>query len=177
MTQPYVGEVRIFGFPRIPTGWFACNGSLKSIAEYSTLFTLIGTAYGGDGVSTFAVPDLRGQLPLHWGRGPGLSPRTIGEAAGTENVTLLLSNIPTHNHNFMVTKAAATTVTPGNTVTLGALPSDGLYENGVTRSSTSADLMTGLLTQSGESIGHENTMPTLTLSICIAWAGIFPSRN
>jgi len=94
MTTPYVGEIRLLSFPRIPTGWFACDGSLKSIADYQTLFMLLGTTYGGDGNQTFGVPDLRGQIPVHQGTGTGLTPRVLGQSTGFENITLTLSEIP-----------------------------------------------------------------------------------
>lgn len=102
MTTPYVGEIRLFAFPRIPTGWFACDGSLKPIANNEVLFTLLGTTYGGDGVNTFAVPDLRGQVPLHMGTGPGLTNRPIGQRSGSESVTLLATQLPSHTHPFNV---------------------------------------------------------------------------
>ena len=178
MTSPYVGEIRIFGFPRIPTGWFACDGSLKSISDYQVLYTLLGTSYGGNGTTNFGLPDLRGQLPLHWGTGPSLTPRVLGELGGVENVTLLITNLPSHTHNVLVTTAAGTTVTPGSTVTLGALTSpNNLYENNLPTTPTANNLSPQLIGQAGGSTPHDNTMPTLTLSICIAWAGVFPSRN
>ena len=114
MTTPYVGEIRLFGFSRVPTGWFACDGSLQSIAEYQTLYTLLGTTYGGDGISTFAVPDLRGAVPVHQGTGPGLSPRPLGLFGGTESVTLSTDQIPAHQHTPNATSNSASTVnTPG----------------------------------------------------------------
>ncbi len=176
MSTPYVGEVRMFGFPRIPTGWFACDGSLKSIAEYQTLYTLIGTTYGGNGVQTFGVPDLRGRAPLHQGRGPGLTQRVMGEVGGTEQVTLNIQQIPQHNHNLLASNAAATTVTPGPTVALATIASENLYIPSVTGLTPMA-LAPQSVGMTGNTLAHDNMMPTLTVSYCIAWAGIFPSQQ
>ena len=178
MSTPYVGEIRLFGFPRIPNGWFACDGSLKPISEYETLFVLLGTTYGGDGVQTFAVPDLRGQLPLHQGNGQGLSPRVIGEASGTESVTLLTAQIPSHSHTLTVTSNAASAGTPGGALLPGALTagSDTMYATDTT-GAASVTLAATAVGQQGNSLPHDNTMPTLTVSYCIAWAGVFPSQN
>jgi microcystin-dependent protein len=176
MSAPYVGEIRMFSFPRIPTGWFACDGTLKSIAEYQTLFTLIGTTYGGDGVQTFAVPDLRGQVPIHQGTGPGLTTRVIGELGGSENVTLLSANMPTHNHMFTASAAAASTISPGPTVLPAAVTGDTFYLTTVTGANTQ-NFAPAAVQQQGGNISHDNLMPTLTVSICIAWAGVFPTRN
>jgi microcystin-dependent protein len=176
MTTPYVGEIRLFAFPRIPTGWFACDGSLQSIAEYEVLYTLLGTTFGGDGVNTFGLPDMRGQVPLHMGTGNGLTPRVLGQGGGSENVTLLGNNLPQHTHPVAATSAAASTNTPSATMELGALSSDVMYASdltgahGVTLASTS-------VSATGGNGPHENTMPTLTASFCIAWAGIFPSQG
>lgn len=176
MSQPFVGEIRMFGFGRVPTGWQACDGSLLAISEYETLFALVGTTYGGDGQTTFAVPDLRGRVPIHQGTGPGLSPYVIGEIAGTETVTLVAGQMPAHTHAVQATSAAATTATPGNTVMPGAVSGDTMYATDITG-------LTGIPT-SPQSVGpdggtqpHENCMPTLTVQYCIAWAGIFPSQN
>jgi microcystin-dependent protein len=176
MSAPYVGEIRMFSFPRIPTGWFACDGSLKSISDYQVLYTLIGTTYGGDGVQTFGVPDLRGQVPLHQGTGPSLTPRVLGELGGSENVTLLTPNMPAHNHSFTASTAAASTITPGSGVLPGAVTGDTLYLTTVTGANTQA-YSPAAVQQQGGNVAHENLMPTLTVSICIAWAGVFPSRN
>ncbi|WP_245317966.1 tail fiber protein [Ensifer sp. 1H6] len=109
----------MFGFHRVPTGWQACDGSLLSIAEYETLYTLIGTTYGGDGVSTFAVPDLRGRVPLHWGNGQGLTPRVLGQVGGSESVTLLSTQLPSHSHPMFATTATAEATKVASTVELG----------------------------------------------------------
>lgn len=177
MSTPFVGEIRLFSFPRIPTGWFACDGSLVSIAQYQVLFTLLGTTYGGDGINTFGLPDLRGQLPLHQGTGLGLTPRVIGEVGGTEGVTLTLAQLPLHTHNLMATSSSAAANAPGAAVLPGALGSnDSMYATNMT-GTTQATLAASAVGFQGGSTAHDNTMPTLTVSYCIAWEGIFPSQS
>ncbi|WP_455918574.1 phage tail protein [Ensifer canadensis] len=176
MSTPYVGEIRMFGFHRVPTGWQACDGSLLSIAQYETLYTLIGTTYGGDGVSTFAVPDLRGRVPLHWGNGQGLTPRVLGQVGGTESVTLLSPQLPSHSHPLFATTATAAATAVGPTVEFGAVASDTLY-------ATDVSGLTGRLTSpastspTGGNQPHDNTMPTLTVQFCIAHYGVFPQQS
>lgn len=177
MTTPYVGEIRLFGFSRIPDGWFACDGSLKPISQYQVLYTLLGTTYGGDGIQTFAVPDLRGQIPLHQGTGQGLTTRVLGEGAGSEGITLLTTEMPQHSHSFMASTNAATAISPGTTVQPGTLPSDHLYLQNITGTPTADAMAAAMIGQSGGSVAHNNIMPTLTLSMCIAWEGIFPSQS
>ena len=176
MSQPYVGEIRLFPYGFAPNGWFDCDGSLKSIAEYEVLYTLIGTTYGGDGQVTFAVPDMRGRIPIHQGNGPGLSPYVIGQMSGTETVTLLPANIPTHNHTLMVTTGGANTGTPTATVELGAISGDSLYSNNVAGTNP-ASMASTAVSITGNSQPHDNLMPTLTVRYCIAWAGVFPSQS
>jgi microcystin-dependent protein len=177
MSTPYIGEIRIFGFSRIPTGWQACNGALLSIAEYETLFALIGTTYGGDGQSTFAVPDLRGRVPIHWGTGQGLSNYTIGGYAGSESVTLLLQQMPAHNHIMLAGNVTATDLPPGPTLLPAALTGgDTMYITDLT-GATPILLAPTELGVSGNNLPHDNLMPTLTLSICISLFGIFPSQS
>lgn len=177
MTTPYVGEIRLFSFPRIPTGWFACDGSLKPIAEYEILYVLLGTTYGGDGVNTFAVPDLRGQLPLHMGTGPGLTTRVLGQRGGSESATLLATQLPQHTHPFNVNSTLATANVPAANLLLTA-PSnnDKMYTSDLT-GLTAYALASTATGAAGGNLPHENTMPTLTASFCIAWAGIFPSQQ
>src|ERR1700754_4966181 len=98
MSDPFVGEIRMFGFSRTPIGWFACDGSLRSIAQYEVLYTLLGTTYGGDGVNTFALPNLSGRAPVHQGTGPNLTTRIMGQIGGSETVSLTLNQLPAHTH-------------------------------------------------------------------------------
>lgn len=176
MSTPYIGEIRMFGFSRVPEGWFACDGSLKAISEYDTLFFLLGTTYGGDGTTTFAVPDLRGRVPIHQGTGPGLSPYVMGQQAGSENVTLLAPQLPAHTHPLMATTALATTGAIGSTVVPGALSGETMYVTDIA-GATGAALLAGAIGSTGGTQPHENLMPTLTVQFCIAWSGIFPAQN
>ncbi|MFK0278487.1 phage tail protein [Ensifer sp. NPDC090286] len=176
MSTPFLGEIRMFGFPRVPVGWQACDGTLLSIAQNDALYALIGTTYGGDGVNTFAVPDMRGRVPLHFGNGQGLTPRVLGERGGTENVTLASTQLPAHNHPMFATTATAESTKVDATLELGTLGSDTLYV-------TDTSNLTGYNTSphstlpTGNSAPHNNLMPTLTVQFCIATAGVFPSQG
>ena len=174
MTTPYIGEIRMFGFGRVPNGWQPCNGSLLAISEYDALFALIGTTYGGDGQTTFAVPDLRGRLPIHQGQGPGLSNYVIGQKAGSETVTLLQGQMPSHNHTLLTTTGAANSLTPGASLLPGAISGDSFYASDIS-SATAVAMSAQSTSPGGGSQPHENCMPTLTVQYCIATQGIFPS--
>jgi microcystin-dependent protein len=177
MTMPYVGEIRLFGFSRTPTSWVPCDGRLLSIAQYTPLYALLGTTFGGDGVNTFGVPDLRGRIPLHQGTGQGLSPRIMGEISGSEQVTLLSANMPTHTHPVFATTNAGSTGTPGPTVMPGTLSgTDTMYATDLTGASTFT-MAANAVSPQGSSTPHDNTMPTLTVSFCIATQGLYPSRS
>lgn len=185
MSDQYLGEIRLFGFPRIPNGWFACDGSLKPIAQFQALYMLLGTTYGGDGVTTFGVPDLRGQVPLHQGNGLGLTPRPMGSFGGSPTVTLTTAQLPQHTHTMMAVTANATANAPDGLMT-GAIvnnappppsppPADQFYINPVTAQPTAMNAQS-LMGQGGNQ-PHDNMMPTLAASFCIAYAGIFPSQT
>ncbi|WP_426702274.1 phage tail protein [Rhodanobacter sp. Col0626] len=176
MSTPFVGEIRLFAFSRIPTGWFACDGSLQSIAQYEVLYTLLGTTFGGDGVNTFGMPDMRGQVPLHMGNAGGLSPRVLGQNGGSENVTLLPGNLPQHTHPYLATSGMGNAATPSPSAQLGAVSGDVMYASDLTGAHGVALAPTSV-GSTGNSGPHENIMPTLTASFCIAWAGIFPSQS
>jgi microcystin-dependent protein len=178
MSTPYVGEIRMFGFGSrgAPTGWQACDGSLLPIAEYDVLYTLLGTTYGGDGQNTFAVPDLRGRVPIHQGTGPGLSTYVIGQRAGAETVTVLATQMPAHTHTLAATAGAAGSVTPGNTLLPGAVSGDSFYVSDVA-GATALPMSPQSTSLAGGTQPHENCMPTLTVQYCIAWAGVFPSQG
>ncbi len=170
MSNQYVGEIRLFGGSYAPMSWHLCDGSLLPIAQYDSLFALIGTTYGGDGVSTFALPDLRGRAPLHQGNGPGLTSRRIGESFGTETVTLSATQMPQHNHIW-----SASMNTPNQ-----AVPSGGLFANTTlnyttaTPDTTAAAAMLGSV---GGSQSHSNMMPTGCANYIIALEGIYPTRE
>ena len=176
MSNPYVGEIRLLGFNFAPMGWIPCDGRLLAIAQYDVLFALIGTIYGGDGVTTFAVPDLRGRIPVHQGQGPGLSTYVLGQKAGTETVTLTMNQIPSHTHQMVATTAAANTGTPGSAVLPGTVSNQTMYVTD-TSGGTPFTMAPQSMTTAGGSQPHENCMPTLTVNYAISAFGIFPSRN
>jgi microcystin-dependent protein len=172
--ESYVGEIRLLPFNFVPAGWADCNGQLISIAENEILYTLLGTTYGGDGVNTFALPDLRGRLPLHNGSARSGTNYVIGQLGGSESVTLLPVNLPPHTHPMFATTTLADTVTPGNSVELGQVSGDTMYAN----SSTDTLPVNGpMIGGPGGNLPHENRMPTLTLRYCISLYGIFPSQT
>jgi microcystin-dependent protein len=177
MSTPYIGEIRLFAFGTrgAPNGWQACDGSLLPISEYDALFVLVGTTYGGDRQTTFAVPDLRGRIPIHQGTGPGLSTYVIGQRAGTETVTALATQMPAHTHTLVATSSAATDVTPASTRLPGAVSGDTFYVDDVT-GAIPVPMSAQSTSLAGGSQPHENTMPTLTVQFCIATQGIFPSQ-
>lgn len=175
MSTPYLGEVRLFPYTFAPVGWQACDGSLLDISTYEALYTLLGTTYGGNGVTTFGVPDLRGRVPVHQGQGTGLTARILGQVGGTEGVTLLSNQIPSHTHTFYATSSAAGSNAPGNTLQMGALGSDTMYTSEITGASISPGANTISTTVGNEP--HDNLMPTLTGTYCIAVQGIWPSQG
>ena len=175
MSTPYVGEIRLFSYVRgAPTGWALCDGSLISISEKEVLFVLLGTTYGGDGNSTFAVPDLRGRVPIHQGQGSGLGTYVIGEAAGTEQVSLTGNQMAAHFHNVVASTASATSASPNGNVTAAGVTGDPFYASVAVPETATFPASTLSLTGNGSP--HENCAPTLTLNYCIATAGIFPNQ-
>lgn len=175
MSEPYIGEIRLFGFNRIPSGWQACDGTLLAISQYDALYTLLGTTFGGDGQSTFGVPDLRGRLPIHQGQGPGLSNYVMGQMAGTENVTLTTAQMPQHTHSLMASTNVGAEMSPNGNV-IGSTADQELYVPN-TSGQVSSPLNGGALMPAGGGQPHENCMPTLVVNYCIATNGIWPSQN
>jgi microcystin-dependent protein len=174
--EPFIGQIIPVGFNFAPRGWFLCQGQVIAIAGQEALFALIGTIYGGDGVQTFGIPDLRGRSPLHQGQGTGLSNYQIGQLTGTESVTLLSQQVGAHTHNFMASTQTATTITPGANTALGnATPTGDLFTYEAGASNTT--LSPASLNTQGGSLPHENRQPYLGVNYIIAWAGIFPNRN
>ena len=178
MSQPFIGAITIFAGNFAPVNWAFCQGQLMDISQNTALFSLIGTTYGGDGVTTFALPDLRGRIPVHQGQGPGLSPYTIGETVGSSSVVLTQNQIPAHSHQLYVSTAAATTnnpsgnvlakpVQPGSTATVSAFAPAGAL---VTMTPNAIAPSTG-----GQP--HENMPPYIALNFIIALFGIYPSQN
>ncbi|GAA3830731.1 phage tail protein [Nocardioides panacisoli] len=171
MAQPYTGEIRMFGGNFAPVGWLMCNGQLLPISEYEVLFQLIGTTYGGDGQETFALPDLRGRLPVHQGTGSDGTTYVIGEAAGVESVTLTTNQIPVHTHALTANDSQ-----PGNAVTPGGnLPAMSLNVVPFIQDATSGSFNAAAIGPAGGSQPHTNLQPYLCVNFIIAYDGLFPS--
>lgn len=177
MANPFIGEIRMFGFPRIPDGWLACDGSLQSISEYEVLYTLIGTAFGGDSINTFGLPDLRGRVPISQGSGRGLTPRALGELGGEPEHVLQLTEIPSHSHALTSTSNVGTTVTPSNSVHLATVNPSTARLYAPASSVTNSLVMAPSVNSTGNGLPHPNMMPTLTGNFCICWSGVFPTSN
>lgn len=160
-----------------PRGSFFCHGQLLPISEYDAVFALLGTTFGGDGMTTFALPDLRGRVPVHAGTGPGLSTRTLGEMSGTEAVTLTSNQLPAHSHGATMQLPAATATAAGFVAGSGLLP--GQTEEELYATSSNANSSTGMLTlgPAGGNLPVSVMQPALALNYCIQVEGIFPSRN
>jgi microcystin-dependent protein len=165
VSQPYVGEIRMFAGNFAPAGWMFCEGQLLPISEYETLFNLIGTTYGGDGQSTFQLPDLRGRLPIHQGNG-----FTLAETGGVETVTLTVSQIPAHSHPFLASTSAGGTRDPGGNV-LAAAVAGSIYR----QETPAAALAAGSVGSTGGSQPHDNFQPYLCIDFIISLFGVFPS--
>jgi microcystin-dependent protein len=184
MAEPYLAEIRMFGGNFAPQGWAFCNGQILSIAQNTALFSLLGTTYGGNGTTTFALPDLRGRVAIHQGSGPGLSPYVIGQQAGTESVQLTVAQLPAHAHNVNCDATSTSRATTGfgqstgstptnNFPGLAAVAGEGVYSTGPAASTMNA----AMIAPNGGGQGHANIQPYLSLSFIIALQGIYPSRN
>jgi microcystin-dependent protein len=178
--QPFVGQILAFGGTFAPSGYMACAGQLLPIAQYDALYALIGTTYGGDGQQTFALPDLRGRVPIHMGQGTGLSVYVIGERSGSESVPLMLNQLPSHGHAVnVVTGQGGNLAKPASNAYLADE-----FQNPVTVSTYRAYDAANQVSLAGNSVGriggslpHDNMQPYVAITYCIAIAGIFPSRN
>jgi len=179
MSEPFIGEIRSFGFSFAPTGWARCNGQLMAISQNSTLFVILGTTYGGDGQVTFALPNLQGQIPMHWGKGPGGFNTVIGEAQGTSNVTLTVNQMPQHTH-------AVTAVTISDPTQRSAVPTSEAFLSGsrppnrayqIPATGVTVPFSPMAIGGAGGSQPHDNMQPYLTLNFCIALQGIFPQQG
>ncbi|GAA4042678.1 tail fiber protein [Arthrobacter methylotrophus] len=168
MTDPFIGEIRLVGFNFAPTNWALCNGQLLSIQQNIALFSLLGTTYGGNGTTNFALPDLRGRAALHNGQGPGLSNYFIGEVTGSETTTLITSNLPPHTHPGMYASTTETTDRPSAGMAPAPGGSYGAPDSGVALASTQ---------QAGGGQPFYNLPPSLVLNYVISLVGIFPSRG
>lgn len=174
MADPFVAEIRIFPFNFAPKGWAWCNGQLLPLSQNTALFSLLGTTYGGNGKSNFALPDLQGRAPMHPGQGPGLSLHDLGEMSGSETVTLLESEIPSHTHTLRASNQTADIQEPTSATSVAkassALPFAASGGPLVSMSFNS-------LTPAGGDQPHNNMMPYLTCYFCIALQGVFPPRS
>lgn len=183
MSDQFVAEIRMFGFNFPPTGWAFCNGQLLPISQNTALFSLLGTFYGGDGKSTFALPDLQGRSATNQGQGPGLSEWFLGQEQGEETVTLLISEIPSHTHFMMTTSANGTNQTAANAQQAkgfkGNIQASATAKMYSAAASPQPNTMMSpqALALAGGSQPHNNMMPYLTLNFCIALQGIFPPRG
>jgi microcystin-dependent protein len=174
MADPFVAEIRIFPFTFAPRGWAFCNGQILPISQNTALFSLLGTFYGGNGQSTFALPNLQGSSPMAQGQGPGLSNHFLGEQSGTEFVTLLESEMPSHTHLQMASNQPGEDPSPANEF-LGRSVGASLYQSNV--AANIAPMAFQALSIAGGSLPHNNMMPYLTLNFNIALQGVFPPRS
>ncbi|MFA5836995.1 MAG: tail fiber protein [Bellilinea sp.] len=174
MADPFVAEIRIFGFNFAPKGWAFCDGQLLPLSQNTALFSLLGITYGGDGKSNFALPDLQGRAPMHPGQGPGLSLHDLGETGGSDTVTLLESEIPAHYHPLLAANEVGDYPAPGG-ASFSRVTTDAIYQS---------DTNTNLVSMSDQALApvggdmpHNNLQPYLTMSFCIAMQGVFPPRT
>ena len=172
MSEPFVGEIRMFAGNFAPRGWAFCDGQLLAVSQNDALFSLLGTIYGGDGRTTFGLPDLRGRIPIHAGHGPGLSERRLGAKGGSETETLTVNQLPSHGHPLTGSNAAATTTDP-----VGNAPAQGLADYLNPRPPPALQMSNQALSNTGGSQPHTNMMPYLCVSFIIALFGIYPSRS
>jgi microcystin-dependent protein len=176
MADPFVAEIRMFGFNFPPRGWAFCNGQLLPLSQNTALFSLLGTTYGGDGKSTFALPNLQSSAAMMPGQGQGLSLRDLGEIGGSEFITLLQSEIPVHTHNMQAWASDPGTLFGPNAATTAILSRS---NNGAAYNTATANpvqMAPQALTPAGGSLPHNNMQPYLTLNFCIALQGVFPQR-
>jgi microcystin-dependent protein len=180
MSNQFLGEIRMFAGNFPPKGWALCDGQILSIAQNTALFSLLGTTYGGNGQTTFALPDLRGRAPIHQGQGPGLSDYVLGENGGTENVTLLITQLPAHNHLIGVSNAAGTATDPTNgivaQINTGTSRAPTTTAMGYTTPATGT-MNPAAVSVAGGSQPHNNIQPLMCVTFIIALVGIYPSRN
>jgi microcystin-dependent protein len=173
MSEPFLGEIRMFTGNFAPAGWAMCNGQILSIAQNTALFSLLGTTYGGDGQTTFALPDLRGRVPIHFGQGPGLSSYSEGQTGGAESVVLISTQIPAHTHSVNAATTGGNQASPASG--FPAVESTGTSLN---YSPTSNTTMNGsMIAPNSGGQAHENRQPFLAVNFIIALQGIYPSRN
>lgn len=172
MSEPFVGEIRMFAGNFAPRGWAFCDGQLLAVSQNDALFSLLGTIYGGDGRTTFGLPDLRGRIPIHAGHGPGLSERRLGSKGGSEKVTLTVNQLPSHGHPMQASQDGATSPNPQ-----GAVLSEALTTTPYIQDVQTVNMNADSITNVGGSRSHTNLMPFLCVHFIIALFGIYPSRH
>ncbi len=174
MSDPFIAEIHMFAGNFAPRGWAFCDGQLLPIAQNTALFSLLGTTYGGDGRTTFGVPNLRGRAPMHPGNGPGLTSRRRGELGGTETVSLSETNLPSHAHKLRGASSPASASAPSTSTTLARSVGGNAYRTSSTPGETLANES---LLAAGGSSAHNNMQPFLAINFIIALVGVFPSRS
>ena len=174
MSNPFLGELRLAAFSFAPIGWAMANGQLLPISQNTALFSLLGTNFGGDGRSNFALPNLRGSIPIGAGQGPGLSLYNVGESGGIANVSLLQSGMPQHTHTMLADTTLSTVTTPVNNAFAKSISAGNLY---TTNTTTKVQMNSSIVTAYGGNLPHNNLMPNLTMNWIIALQGVFPPRN
>lgn len=172
MSEPFVGEIRMFAGSFAPRGWAFCDGQLLAVSQNDALFSLLGTVYGGDGRTTFGLPDARGRLPIHAGVGLGLRNRPLGSKGGEESVTVLQSQLPQHTHEFNASTITATATSP-----TGAALAVGVGVNSLSETVQHTDMASTMFASSGDTRSHSNLMPALCVNFIISLFGIYPSRT
>ncbi len=170
--EPFIGQIIMFGGNFAPRGWALCDGQLLPISSNSALFSILGTTYGGDGRTTFALPDLRSRVAIHPGRGPGLSDYRLGAKGGAENVTLTTAQIPAHNHAIQAANTGGDDTNPTTANGFGVAPDDLYIET-----APGTTMQNGIMTQTGGGQSHTNIQPFLSVNFIIALQGVYPSRS
>ncbi len=177
MSEPFVGEIRMFAGNFAPRGWAYCDGQLLAVSQNDALFSLLGTIYGGDGRTTFGLPDMRGRTPIHAGSGPGLSARRLGSKAGTEKVTLTVNQMPSHSHDWKATTATATNRSPVGSPNAFSYAQPSITDVFRDGNPSLVDFKSTAVSAVGGSRSHTNFMPYLCIHFIIALFGIYPSRH
>jgi microcystin-dependent protein len=168
MSEPYLSEIRLVAFNFAPQGWAFCNGQTLPINQYTAQFSLLGTTYGGDGITTFQLPNLQGRVPMGWGNG-----YVLGESSGESTHTLTISEMPAHSHSLLCVAGAATTKSPSS----ASLAEPATAVGKIYGSTGSASMSAASITTAGGGLSHNNMQPYLTMNFIIALVGIFPSRS
>ena len=175
--EPFIAEIKMFGGNFAPVGWAFCNGQLLSISQNTALFSLLGTTYGGNGVTTFGLPNLQGRAPLHFGNGAGLTPRQLGESGGTETVTLSQTQMPTHSHSLGASSKNGDASTPSGNVNAVYVDPGTLSPVNIYGTAIDTAMNSSAVGNAGGSLPHNNMQPYLCVNFIIALQGIFPSRS